>query len=98
MRRNERDAGGQIVPVAGARVIDTALAAQGEVYLAPPTPLATDGTWPFGDYFFEIGQGRAGSSPTWLALVVMPPSSPSAAPTPGLSPLPSERPTGAPTG
>ena len=67
-----RDATGAIVPVDGARVIDSALASEGEVYLAPPTPLGANGEWPVGDYFFEISQDRTGSNPTWLALQVMP--------------------------
>lgn len=66
-----RDARGVIVPVDGARVIDTLLASEGEVYFAPPTPLATNGEWPVGDYFFSIGQDRTGSSPTWMALQVL---------------------------
>ncbi|MDL2334416.1 MAG: hypothetical protein QFC55_00090 [Chloroflexota bacterium] len=75
-----RDATGAIVPVAGARVIDSALASEGEVYLAPPTPLGANGEWPVGDYFFEISRDRTGSNPTWLALRVMP-EQPAAAPT-----------------
>ncbi len=78
-----RDAAGAIVPVAGARIIDSALASEGEVYLAPPTPLATNGEWPVGDYFFEISQDRTGSNPTWLALRVMPrPTAPAPTTTP----------------
>ncbi|MEP7378592.1 MAG: hypothetical protein ABI725_03420, partial [Chloroflexota bacterium] len=48
------------------------LASEGEVYLAPPTPLAANGEWPVGDYFFEISQSGTGSNSTWLALQVMP--------------------------
>ncbi len=66
-----RDARGAIVPVDGARVIDQALAGEGEVYLAPPPPLAANGAWPAGDYFFEISQARPGSRGTWLALQVL---------------------------
>jgi hypothetical protein len=87
-----RDASGAIVPVDGARVIDHALAAQGEVYLAPPTPLAANGEWPAGEYFFAISQGSgAASSMTWLALEVM------AAPVAATTPAPSASP-GASTG
>ena len=89
-----RDARGALVPVDGARVIDHALAAVGEVYLAPPTPLATDGEWPVGDYFFEISSGRAGSASTWLALEVMPPPFPAATPTPSASPRQTNTPNG----
>lgn len=82
-----RDATGQIVPVNGARVIDQALAGEGEVYLAPPAPLAADGAWPAGDYFFEIGQARPGSHVTWLALQVLAvPSRAAAEPMPAQSP------------
>jgi hypothetical protein len=85
-----RDTSGEIVPVEGARVIDMALASEGEVYLAPPTPLAVNGQWPVGDYFFAISQGRSGSSPTWLALRVMPqPAAPRPASPPQATPLPS---------
>lgn len=75
------DAAGAIVPITGAHVIDSALASEGEVYLAPPTPLAANGEWPAGDYFFEINQGRSGSNSTWLALRVLPePTAPAATP------------------
>ena len=66
-----RDASGAIVPVDGARIIDQTLANEGEVYLAPPAPLAENGAWPAGDYFFEIGEARPGSSASWLALQVL---------------------------
>jgi hypothetical protein len=90
-----RDTTGVLVPVDGARVIDHALAATGEVYLAPPTPLATDGEWPVGDYYFEIDPGRAGSASTWLALKVMPEPAPAPTPpTPSSSPEASSAPNG----
>jgi hypothetical protein len=77
-----RDSSGAIVPVDGARVIDRALAREGEVYLAPPGPPGAGGTWPAGDYFFEIRPSRAGSGAGWLALQILavPAGSPSPAP------------------
>ena len=83
-----RDSSGQIVPVNGARVIDQALAGEGEVYLAPPDPLAADGAWPVGDYFFEIGLAREGSRVTWLSLQVLPTPVRAVAPSPRATAVP----------
>jgi hypothetical protein len=81
-----REASGELVLVDGTRIIDHALAAQGEVYLAPPTPLAADGDWPAGDYYFAISQGDNGAeSWTYLGLEVTGPPPP-ATPAPSASP------------
>jgi hypothetical protein len=82
-----RDPNGKLVVVDGPRVIDQALAAQGEVYLAPPAPLATDGAWPAGDYFFAISQrGGAQTTMTWLALEVLGAPAPASTPEPSAAP------------
>ena len=64
---------GALVIVDSAGVLDPALAAVGEVYLTPPPSLAVAGTWPPGEYFFEVRK-RGTSSATndgtssWFAI------------------------------
>jgi hypothetical protein len=58
-------------------VIDTTLAEHGEVYLAPPPSVAVNGTWPTGDYFFQVrprGAQVSARAPgaKWLALRIVP--------------------------
>ena len=64
---------GSVVLVADAGVLDPALAAQGEVYLTPPASISADGTWPPGDYFFQVrprgsAPGTNAASSRWLAM------------------------------
>lgn len=68
-----RTAASAMALVADAGVLDPALAAQGEVYLTPPASISTDGTWPPGDYFFQVrprgsAPGSNVATSRWLAM------------------------------
>ncbi len=85
-----RDAGGAIVAVTDAGVLDPELAAQGEVYLTPPASISANGTWPAGDYFFELrprgsAPGTVTTSTRWLAVRLVP-ESPTQSPRPTWTP------------
>ena len=69
-----RDASGRLLQVLGTRIIDSQLANEGEVYLAPPAFLEVSGGWPEGDYFFKVQSGRLTS--VWIALQLLPSPSP----------------------
>ena len=62
--------------VSGTHVLDSDLAAHGEVYLAPPAGLSINGSWPPGDYFFQVrprgsAPGRDVANSRWLAMKVI---------------------------
>jgi len=67
---------GALLMVENTGVIDQGLAAVGEVYLTPPASLAVAGSWPPGEYFFEV-RGRAAPAATndgrstWFAIRVV---------------------------
>ena len=81
-----------VVLVTGAGVLDPQLAAQGEVYLTPPVSISADGTWPAGDYFFQVrprgsAPGTDAASSRWLAMRLVLDNR-SEAPPPTLGPSP----------
>lgn len=88
-----RRTSGGVVLVADTGVLDPQLAAQGEVYLTPPASISADGTWPAGDYFFQVrprgsAPGTNAASSRWLAMRLVldnrseaPPSTRGASPT-----------------
>jgi hypothetical protein len=57
---------GVLTLIRDAVTIDQDLADLGEVYLAPPPTVSTDGTWPAGRYVFRVDAG--GDNATWFAL------------------------------
>lgn len=71
-----RSSSGAVVVVDGAGVLDPQLAALGEVYLTPPVPLAVNGSWPPGDYYFQVRPrgaplGTGGPETRWFALRIL---------------------------
>jgi hypothetical protein len=65
-----RTSTGTVVLVSGTKVLDAELASQGEVYLTPPASIGADGTWPPGDYYFEVSPRGEAPSATNSALTV----------------------------
>jgi hypothetical protein len=86
----QADGAGNLSAVEGAPAVDQDLADLGEVYLAPPSAISTDGLWPAGRYVFKVDLG--GGSATWFALEITGDETPGQSGAPTVKPSPSVHP------